>query len=249
MATITFTPAGDNNDEAPKVEAVETAVVIREEKPLASPAVKAAGIEGEVTASDIKPPRLNLAQKTGKLGDDFTPGVFVYDKAFAITAAPGKTFNATVLRFRKYYQQKLPFGDSQETPLKFDTAAEVRAAGGQTSQYDAPNYYPETADILFAIEAPEGLDEEHMAFFPYEIGGKHYGLAIYTVTSSGFTSIGKRIITDSTLLLRDGLWTGQYRITSEKRTSAQNSWFVPVASFDKKHAPDVAELFRNIAGF
>lgn len=247
MATISFAPSASTEAPAPAPAPTQEVAVV-EPKPLAVSAPSTpAGIEGEITANDIKPPRINLVQKTGKLGDEFTPGAFVYDKAFPIT--DGKSaFNATVLRFKKYYQQKLAFGESQESPLKFDTVAEVRANGGQVTQYNGEGYYQEAADILFAIEAPASVDEEHMAFFPYSTGEKSYGLAVYTVTSSGFTSIGKRIITDATLLLREGLWTGQYKITSEKRTSPQNSWFVPVASFDKKHIPEAASFFRNIAG-
>jgi hypothetical protein len=251
MATISFAPSAPATAPAAVIAEPEIAnkeIAVKEVQPLATQTTPPpAGVEGEITASDIKPPRINLVQKTGKLGDEFTPGAFVYDKAFPIT--DGKShFNATILRFKKYYQQKLAFGESTDAPLKFDTAAEVRANGGQVSQYDGENYYQDAADILLAIEAPANVDEEHMAFFPYNQGDKNYGLAVYTVTSSGFTSIGKRIITDATLLLRNGLWTGQYKITSERRTSAQNSWFVPVASFDKKHTPEAAEFFRAIAG-
>jgi len=248
MATISFSPTAAAPAATTEPEIANKEIAVKEAAPLAVQTPSApSGIEGEITANDIKPPRINLVQKTGKLGDEFSPGAFVYDKSFPIT--DGKTaFAATVLRFKKYYQQKLAFGESQDAPLKFDTAAEVRSSGGQVSQYDGANYYQEAADILLAIEAPAGLDEEHMAFFPYSTGEKNYGLAVYTITSSGFTSLGKRIITDATLLLRDGLWTGQYRISSEKRTSAQNSWFVPVATFDKKHSPEAAQFFRNIAG-
>jgi hypothetical protein len=245
MATISFAPKAEAPAPAPAAPSTEVAVIEPTTLAVSAPSTPS-GIEGEITAGDIRPPRINLVQKTGKLGDEFTPGAFVYDKAFPITDGK-KHFNATVLRFKKYYQQKLAFGESQDMPLKFDTAAEVRANGGQVSQYDAPDFYQEAADILFAIEAPANVDEEHMAFFPYVNEGKNYGLAVYTVTSSGFTSIGKRIITDATMLLRDGLWTGQYRIHSEKKTSAQNSWFVPVATFDKKHSAEAAQFFRNIA--
>jgi hypothetical protein len=246
MATISFAPVA--TPAVTEAEITATEIVVPEPKPLAvqtTPPVS--GITGEISASDLRPPRLNLVQKSGKLGDEFTPGTFVYDKSFVLT--DGKVpFLGTVLRFKKYYQQKLAFGESQEAPKKFDTAAEVKANGGQVSSYNGDNYYQDTADILFAIEAPEGLDEDNLAFFPYVHDSKNYGLAVYTVTSSGFTSIGKRIITDGTLLLREGLWQGQYKVTSERRTSAQNSWFVPVAGFDKKHTPEAAEFFRNMTG-
>jgi hypothetical protein len=248
MATITFTPATEPEDSKPKQES--QTVVIREETTIvtAAPAISSNnGIEGEITNSDVRPPRLNLAQKTGALGDRFNPGSFVYEKAFLLKG-PSESFNATVLRLKKYYQQKLPFDGGDQRPLKFDTAAEVREAGGQTTVFEAPDFYGEAADILLAVEAPEGIDEENMAYFPYQFEGKDYGICVYTVTSSGFTSIGKRFITDSQILLKDGLFTGYYRISSEKRVKASNSWFVPTASFGGKHSAEASAFFKGMAG-
>jgi hypothetical protein len=252
MSTISFVPKSEE-ELAPEIKAVPTQeIAVVEAQPLAvsDAIVPPVGVEGEITSGDIKPPRLNLVQKTGALGDTFTPGSFVYDKTVEVVG-PGKEMHVTVLRMRKYYQQKLAFGDDA-LPQRFDRADEVRMAGGTTrwskEAVDGGTYYAETADILLAIEAPEGMDEDAVsAYFPYQHGDKNYGLVVYTITSSAFTALGKRIITDATGLLRDGLWNGQYRIKSFKQVNAQNSWFVPSATFDKKHTPEAAAFFKKMA--
>ena len=253
MATISFAPSTNEAPASPVIEnkqVEEKTVAVVESQPLAVAPAGPIGIEGEISADDIKPPRLNLVQKVGNLGDEFTPGSFVYDKTFPIVG-PGKEMNVTVLRFKKYYQQKVAFG-SDTLPQRFDRAEDVRVAGGTTRWSEeaiaAGQFYAETADILLAIEAPAELDADQVStFFPYVQSEKSYGLLVYTITSSAFTSFGRRIITDGTMLLRDGLYTGQYKLKSAKQTNAQNSWFAPSASFDKKHTPEDAAFFRSIA--
>ena len=256
MATISFVPNTTAAPAAPvtyepDINLVDPkSVAVVEPKPLAVAPAGPVGIEGEISAEDIKPPRLNLVQKVGNLGDDFTPGSFVYDKTFPIVG-PGKEMAVTVLRFKKYYQQKLTFG-SESLPQRLDRAEDVRLAGGTTRWSEeaiaAGQYYAETADILLAIEAPSELAEDLVGtYFPYAQSEKSYGLLVYTITSSAFTSLGRRIITDGTMLLRDGLYTGQYKLKSVKQTNAQNSWFSPSAAFDKKHTPEDAAFFRSIA--
>lgn len=257
MATISFAPSAKPAvkpvaAKVPEPEIVESAVAVVEPKPLAMAPATPIGIIGEISMEDIKPPRLNLVQKVGNLGDQFTPGSYVFDKTFEIVG-PGKEMNVTVIKLKKYYQQKVAFG-SDMTPQRFDRAEDVRAAGGTTKWSEEAIaegiYYAETADVLLAIEAPAELDADHVAtFFPYSHDDKNYGLLIYTITSSAFTSFGRRIITDAAGVLRGGPHTGYYRLKSVKQTNATNSWFVPSAQFGKKHDEATAAFFAGIAGF
>lgn len=254
MATIAFAPSAAPATETPKVEVPATAeIAVIEPKPLITSNVinPPTGIEGEITADDIKPPRLNLVQKVGTLPDKFSPGSFVYDKEFEIIPPKGQGY-VTVLRLKKYYQQKLTFG-TDDLPVRLDTAQQVREAGGTTEWSDEAikekRYYSESADVLLAIESMPHIDADTIAtYFPYSIEGTNFGLLAFTVTSSAFTRFGKRIITDASLLLRDGLWNGRYKLTADKVSNASNSWFVPAISFDKKHSPETAAFLRSIAG-
>jgi hypothetical protein len=230
----------------PAPEAVTSAPTVVEKQQVAAPSQNNSGIEGEVTSSDIRPPRISLVQKISDLSEQFDTGTFVFDKTAQLNPDPATPINATILRFRKYYQEKLPFG-TEQIPLRYSSAREVRENGGSTTFGDS-NYFAETADLLLAIEMPESIDEEFEAYFHYVCEGKNYALALYTINSSAFTSLGKKIITDSTMLLKDGLWTGEYKITGLKKTSPKGAYYVPEAKFSKTHSPEAIAFFHGMSG-
>lgn len=218
-------------------------------KAVASPAV-ASGVVGEVSMSDIKLPRLNLVQKVGTLADNFQPGSIVFEKTYVLSnGKPEQALDLTPLQFRKQYQRKTAWGegDSNEQPEVYDTADEVRRSGGSL-QYGDENYFQEIAHIAFAVRIPENLEsgDEVFDLFPYKFGDSLYAVAMWTVASSSYTALGKRILTDSAMTLRNGLHTGHYLVSSEIRKNAKNSWYVPRASFAGKHTPEAAEFFASI---
>jgi hypothetical protein len=256
MATLTLSPK--KNAQVPvkelPVQQVEVATTAEIEPitstELAVPTahISSGCIEGEITTHDLKVPRLNLAQKSGKLGDDFPPGSFVFEQQVLI-ANPGSSFVAVPLRMKKYYQEKVEFGTDQ-IPRKANTSAEVRSLGG-TTNYDLKDELPwfqDIADIRLAIQAPDDLDEQYSEFFPYSDGTNNYALAIYTVASSAYTSLAKRFITDGEYLLKGALYSGRYEISGELRKGANNSWYVPVGKFISKNTEDQSEFFRGLAG-
>jgi len=251
MATMTLKPK--TNTAAPVAAAepeVETKqLAVAEDTTLAtpsSPLSAGVGVEGEITQEDIVTPRINLVQKSGQLVDNYAPGTFLFEKLYVV-AEPAKSFYFVPLRLKKYYQEKLEYG-VQGVPRKCSTAAEVRALGG-TTDYDLKDelpYFQDVADILLAVQCPENIDEEAAEHFPYNDGEHNYGLAIYTVASSAYTSLGKRLLTDSAILLKGGLFTGKYEVHSEIRKNEKNSWHVPVAKFAGKNSNP--EFFKSLAG-
>ena len=242
MATLTLTPKGTTKPAAPVEIIDESSELVTTQSAIAAAVkVSASGIEGEITKDDVNTPRINLVQKSGQLVDSFSPGSFLLVKEFVL-AKPNESFKFTPLRLKKYYQLKVEFGTTQDMPPKFNTMQEVIDFGGSL-QYGDEKYCVEMADILMAVEAPEGADDQ---LFPYSDGKHNYALALYTVGSSSYTSLAKRLITDSVGLLRNGLYTGCYEIHSELRKNAMNSWYVPVAKFLGKH--EDPEFFKNIAG-
>jgi hypothetical protein len=240
----------------------ETAVVVAEDR---APVVHshstttvptAAGVEGEITMSDVKLPRINMVQKVGQLADTFHPGSILFEKQVILT--DGKTaIDLTPIRLKKQYQQKVAWGeDAGEQPQVFDTAEEVVANGGSL-EYGDENYYAPIAHIQFAIKLPPGAElgeelEDAVGavtdLFPYEFNDERYALAIWTVGSSAFTALAKPILTAATTILRNGLYTGHYAVGSEVRKNARNSWYAPRVKFAGKHTPEAAAFFREIAG-
>jgi hypothetical protein len=254
MATITFAPK--TKPETATAVVVTEIPVDREEVSLAiaTPTRELAtssnngginGIEGEITSDDLRVPRVNLVQRVGILPDHFAPGSFLFQKEVTI-AKPGTPFTATVLRLKKYFQEKIEFGSSNEMPRRANTSEEVRAMGGSL-MYGHPHYFQDVADILLAVKAPADLSADDAAMhFPYNDGENLYGLAMYTVAASAFTSLGKKIITDASYSLRSGLYQGIYEIGSELRKNASNSWYVPVGQLVGKHSPEKAEFFKGL---
>jgi hypothetical protein len=199
---------------------------------------------------DIKLPRLNLVQKVGKLGDNFQPGSIVFEKSYVLSnGKPEQAIDLTPLLFRKQYQRKTAWGegDSNEQQEVYNTSEEVRRAGGSL-EYGDENYFQEIADITFAVKLPENLEagDEIFDLFPYKFADSLYAVAMWTVASSSYTALGKRILTDSAMTLRNGLHTGHYMVCSEIRKNAKNSWYVPRAAFAGRHTPEAAEFFASI---
>lgn len=245
MATVSFDPANASAPVTTEDPKPQTTVATQQSAAITVPRESSSGIEGEVTSRDIRPPRLRLIQKTSQAADDFAAGSFLYSDG-VLLADPKQVLSIVILRFKKYFQQKLVYG-SEETPIRLDTIAEVRAHGGST-QWGAENYYEEAADMLLAIEQPEGITEDAEPYFCNEIGGKFYALALYSVSGTGYGSLGTKLITDASLLLKDGTWTGVYTLSRSLKKTAKNSWFVPTAQYKGKLAPEVAEVMKQLSG-
>jgi len=245
MATTSFKKQQDQITDSvtQAVQETKTEIVPAQSKAIAIPTPVNNGIEGEVSRHDIKLPRINLVQKVGDLSNLFTPGIFLFNKE--VILSNGKTpFDVTVLRLRKQYQQDLPYG-SEELPQAFDTAEEVINSGGSLKWGDE-NYYKEIAHVQLAMEKPSDCPAELEGLFPHVFEDKQYGVAIWTLTGSAFTSAGKTLITAAYTLLKAGLHTGKFAVTSEIKKNAKNSWYAPVLKFAGKHSPEATAFFESI---
>lgn len=249
MATVSFkeaAPEAAAQTPAQEVQIVPAGDKHPQEITVSSASIPggAKGMQGEFTARDIQLPRLSLVQKIGDLADSgLMPGSFVFNKEVQLT--DGKTpIEMTVLRLVKQYRQKLEYGDPA-TPLVFDTQQQVIDNGG-TLRYGEPNYFQEVAHLFVAIAKPTNLAEEHAAHFYRQHNGKHYTLAVYSVASTAFTAVGKKVITAGYNQLRDGLWLGKWALTSNLQKNTKGSWFVPDAKFDGMHDKEAAAFFEGM---
>jgi hypothetical protein len=249
MATVSFKEAApEAAKQAPETETKivpagdSHPVAITKSEAMQVPAAR--GITGEITMRDIQLPRVNLVQKIGELADSgLTPGVFMLNKEAMLS--DGKTpLAVTVLRLHKQYRQRLEPGD-QSIPETCDTQEQVIANGGSL-KWGEPNFYQEIAHLSLAIEKPDNLKEEHSAFFYREHEGKRYTLAVYTVASSAFTSLGKKIITAGYNQLSDGLWKGKWQLTSSLTKGPKGTWFIPEAKFDGLHSKESVPFFESL---
>lgn len=250
QATVVDTPASAAKATGlTKAPAPETTTALAHP---ASPAVE--GFDGELDSSDIRLPRLNIVNGNSKLHteDDYPIGAFVVEKELQI-GSKEDVLTVVCLNIAKSYQQKLPYGESDEMPLRFRTKEEVEANGGTTKYSDeavkAQEFYAARADMVLAILAPEGLDESELHRFPEELGGSRWGRFIFTVTGGGYQSMAVPIITAALgkLKTRGGLAAGVFTVKSEKRSGKGNTWVVPAAKFaELVDDPEQLEFFTNL---
>jgi hypothetical protein len=180
----------------------------------------ATGLTGEWSGADIQIPRLSLVQKSGTLADEFPKGAFVYNREVVIGDGDSP-FKLTVLTARKYYQEDIPFGESENLPRIFDRLEDARAAGF-TLEWDSDlPRVKEAADLVVLIP----IHAEHASF---KFGGQSYARALWTLVSSAYNSAAKPIVTAAVCgHLREGLHKGGWDVTSTLRTNQRNSWYVP----------------------
>lgn len=246
MATVSFKEVTPEVAK-PAAPAEAQIVPVGDKHPVSAQAVSipaARGITGEITMRDIKLPRISLVQKIGELADSgISPGVYMLNREAMLS--DGKTpLNITVLRLHKQYRQRLEQGDPS-MPQVFDRQEEVIAHGGSL-KWGEPNYYGEIAHLSLAIEKPEGLKEEYEPFFYREHAGKNYTLAIYTVASSAFTAMGKKVITAGYNQLVNGLWHGKWKLTSALTKGPKGTWYIPDAKFDGMNDKETAAFFESL---
>ncbi len=205
---------------------------------------------GEWNRDDVRLPRVNLVHKTSAMPliSAFGIGSFVLNKEVKIGDGTKPT-PVFVLRAVKDYVQKLPFGDPEQ-PAVFKTEAEVLANGGSLKyqDYDNGNFFQPRAHIQLVTALPAGASDADEALFPYEFDGVSYAMAMLTVASSAYTSVGKEIATlrNNNKVMRKGLWFGRLDLTSEVRTNAKNSWHIPVVKYAGENEAKLAEFLHSL---
>lgn len=255
MATASFgshkTAASGTPPAEKTPETTPTALAAPAEKQLAEPFDAPQGdFAGNWDREDVRLPRINLIHKTSanELIEAFGIGGFAFDKS--VKLSDGKTpLMVTALRAAKDYVQKLPYGSS-ETPAVFKTPDEVTKNGGSLNyaDVDSGNFFGPRAHIQFVVPMPEGTGEEGEALFPYEFEGVNYGMAIMTVSSSAYTSVGKELATlsNNNKVMRRGLRFGRLALTSEVRKNTKNSWHIPVIKYQGENPADLVAFYESL---
>lgn len=179
-------------------------------------------VTGEFTSDDQIFPKINIVQRTGELCETFQPGEIVLNKSIVI-GGPGKALCVIPLKFKKQYQESLPYDDPREARI-FDTAREVIEAGGKT-EYDKPGsgYFGPIGRILFLVEKPADLPEHLDAYFPYVCGGKSYVIAGFTAAKTGYTAVGMPLAQQKSAKgsIRGTVW----ELTDFLKKNGGNAWY------------------------
>ena len=188
------------------------------------------GIEADVSMDDVRLPRINLLQKMSELVDTpgYSPGDLVFQKEVVLSRFGGTPLEVIFMNLRRQYQEVTPWGSGTEARV-VNTREEVFAAGGSL-KYKASNEWRPLAHLTCLIKAPEKLNEEHAMLFPFHHDGADYALAMWTVSSSSYTGVATPVITATTQILRDGLWTAKWEIVVNKKSNDQGAvYYTPNA--------------------
>lgn len=209
------------------------------------------GIEGDIDAEDIKLPRINLVQSTSQIADEFTPGSFVLDKEIEL-GNDANPIHLVTLWGKKLYQQKLPFGESEESPIVYGTRKEVKDFGGTTEwskeAIEGGRYFENLAHFVVAVRCPDESSEELTARFDLELGDELWTRVALTVNGSSYNSFGKQMITAAQTAGAEGIWSRAWEVRPEKRSNAKGRWFVPVPRFKGKLTdPERLAFFADLA--
>lgn len=205
------------------------------------------GVEGEIDMGDIQLPRLNLVGHSGKLKTKFTPGTFLFAKE--VILSDGKTpLEITFLHIKKQFQEALPFNPDGPTPKLFNTSEEVRAAGGHFDWETKEGLYRDIAHLWCLIECPPTATAEQRELFFLDFNGRAFAQAMYTVNGGAYTSVAKPVITAAASHLKTGLYKGKWKLTSEEREDARNTWMSPILKTAGKHTPEFQEFAASLLG-
>lgn len=235
MATITF------DEVQTTTESKQLAVTKPEANALANIATTTAlaekGLVGDWNmASDTRPTRLNLVNKTGVLGNDFTPGCWVLDKQHAISKIDpadkkkGVPMRVIALQMMKQYQENIPYDDREQTPARlFNSASEVREVGGQVHWTRGAGFFSEIAHVEFLIQAMEDISEDaESLFYAVASDGARYTRAMATFASTAYSGVAVPLATSLRAhLAATGLKGGQWDLGSAIVTKADKSWWTP----------------------
>jgi len=185
-------------------------------------------VSGDLEKRDILIPRLSIVQRVGDLSAVFDGGDLVLNKETVIGAVDTDIF-LTVLSIAKSYEERLPFDPNGPRPRKFDTLAEVKAAGLSVDYKpgtDAPPTAREVANILVMLEKPKDLVS---SAFPLEYKGKQYAVALWTCRSTAYTRAAKRVFSAAAIELKNhGLLAGRWKLRTENEKLGGNWVFVPM---------------------
>jgi hypothetical protein len=212
------------------------------------------GLVGEWTTDDVRLPRLNLVNKSGDLSNNFTPGLWVINKEHVISEISkenkerGVPITVIGVRAMKQYQENIPY-DLRDSVVSrvFNSAAEVRSAGGILSRKKGEGLFSELAHIEFLIQKPEGLSEEASAQFFFTFGDKDYARVIYTASSTAFGAVAVPLasaVASSGHLNETGFTGGYWLLGSELKRDTKNSWWQPTF---KSNGLVPAEIREEIA--
>ena len=215
-----------------KSETTETASAagdIIEGSPTGSLAVTTgAGITGDLDASDISFPRLQITQGVGALSENFKKGSIILDGETEISDGT-KEVEFTVCRIGKQFEENVDW-DSGEIPriVSKKEAVEIGGSFEWGANGEKPNWLP-IADALICIK---GEDPET---YPFEFDGENYAFALWRIKGTAYKRAAVPIFTAARMYYRESISMGSFLLTTEKVRAGNNTVHGPKLKRGHRH--------------
>jgi hypothetical protein len=196
--------------------------------------VTGSGVMGDLDASDISFPRLQIVQGMGNLSENFKKGEIVLDGESLISDGT-EPVEFTVCRIGKMFEENVDW-DSGEIPRILSKEQAVEAGGSFEwgSNGQKPDWLP-IADALVCITGPDA------EVFPFEFEGAYFAFALWRIKGTAYKRAAVPIFTAARMYYRDGLRTGTFLLNTEKQSFGGKAVHVPKIRRGKRNTPDFAD--------
>lgn len=171
-------------------------------------------VSGDISASDIRLPRLQITYGVGGLAEAFAPGDWILDKE-NLLAHKDEPLRVVILSAVKYWKEYLSNEafNAGVRPRSFATDTEVLKNGGTVEWVNGvgPTFSP-AMDVKLLIEKPANLV---CGYFGLEIEGKSYAPAIWTADKTTYNKVAQVITLMSRFTLASrGLCSGLFELST-----------------------------------
>jgi hypothetical protein len=210
--------------------------------------MKLGAVDGDVSASDFRLPRLQIAYGVGGLAENFHPGDLVL-AGENLLVEKGKPLRVIVLQATTYWKEYTSgkkFIPGGPLPQCFKTAAEAHDAGFTTEWTTDPTTGVKSGpgcskamQLKLLIEQPEGI---LCTLFGIKLGKKIYAPAIWDVDKSAYRRIQPVVQTASSFSLRErGLLSGVFEIMTKFEKIGDNMTPVPMMKLADNNSDEVVK--------
>jgi hypothetical protein len=178
-------------------------------------------ITGDLDASDISFPRLQIVQGMGNLSENFKKGELVLDGETSIYSDGSDPVEFTVVRIGKMFEENINW-DEGEIPRILNKADAV-AAGG-SFEWGMNGEQPDWKPIADALVCIKGEDAN---VYPFDFDGTNYAFALWRIKGTAYKRAAVPIFTASRMYYRDGLHNGTFLLSTDKAVFGGKTVHVP----------------------
>lgn len=217
---------------------------IIEGSPTASLTVQpGAGLVGDLDASDISFPKLQIAQGVGALSENYKKGTIVLDGETEISNGEEEV-EITICRIGKMFEENIEW-DSGEIPRIFNSKAEVLEADPEATfvwQDGTPASWKPIADALVCIKGGDDTTN-----FPFEYNGENYAFAVWRIKGTAYKHAAVPIFTAAKMYYRDGINVGSFQLSTQKVKAGNNVVHAPKLRKGARHDKKFVEWLKDFS--